>query len=201
MPVECTLPFAIQITTIVASMLGIIFALVLVFDDANFGGVIFYAFIMFSCLLVILSEIYVVTLMRYVAFILTIWGKGMMFLFLGFFEFRAEGVGLAAAIIFWLLFIVYVTLFFVVGSTAPPLLQKQTPPQFETSEADYYSGEHAGDTQPATTVGLAEDAMVAEAAVARESAAESETALAPAPVQRLSGEVALGQDDVDNPFA
>jgi ABC-type transport system involved in multi-copper enzyme maturation permease subunit len=116
--------------------------------DANVGGIIFDVFLILFCLAIILSEIYVFEGMRYFAFILTIWGKGLMFLFMGFFEFRSAGIGLAAAIFFWVLFVVYVILFCIVGSSAPPLVQSNNPPEFQISDADYYKDEGGNDPPP-----------------------------------------------------
>jgi hypothetical protein len=200
MPIECNLPFAIQISTILGSTLGVIFAIIFMVNS-NLGGVIFFIFVILFCVLVILSEVYVITPMRYTAFILTIWGKGMMFLFLGFFEFSTTGVGLAAGIIFWLLFIVYVAVFFVIGSTAPPLFQKETPPQFETTEADYYGTGEAVEAQPNTNLGLQEDVQAPEVAKAPpEVAAARESDPGPAPTRKVSGAVERRPTEAENPF-
>jgi hypothetical protein len=143
MAITCNLAFAVQILTIIAGIWGIIVAIIFVITESDLGGIIFNAFLMLFCCLLIMSEIYVAAIMRYVAFIQTIWGKGCFFLFMGFFEFRQQGVGLAAAISFWILFILYVILFCVIGGTAPPLTQTNNPPQYETTEEEYYKEEDA----------------------------------------------------------
>jgi hypothetical protein len=147
-----TFAFALQFATIIGGGLGIIFAALLISEHVDFGGVIFYLFAIFFCVLIIMSEIHAFPIFRYTAFILTIWGKGLMFLFLGCFEFRTGGVGLVAAILLWVMFILYIVLFFVLGKSSLPLTQKKTPPEFETKEADYYSEAPPPDeVNPSTT--------------------------------------------------
>jgi hypothetical protein len=102
----------------------------------------------------IVAEVHAFPVFRFVAFLLTIWGKGLMFLFLGFFEFRNRGVGLAAAIVFWALFAACVVLFFVIGTTAAPLTQKESPPEFATTDADYSPDAPADNANASATAPL-----------------------------------------------
>jgi hypothetical protein len=134
---ECNLSFGVQIATIIASVFGII-AYIIYLVHGNLGGVITAIFGLLFCLLLIVSEVYVFNGMKYVAFVLTIWGKGVMFLFLGFLIFARSGYPLFTAIFFWVMFVAYVVLFIIAKGTSPPLMQKNSPPEFEVSEADYY---------------------------------------------------------------
>jgi hypothetical protein len=84
--------------------------------------------------------------------VLTIWGKGVLFLFLGFFIFATHGFNLFVAIFFWAVFVAYVILFFFADGSSVPLIQKNSPPNFEVSEADYYS---QSDGRRATDVAMA----------------------------------------------
>jgi hypothetical protein len=146
------LSFILQLASIAGSGLSIVFAVILLSVQVNFGVVLFYVLIVFFCVLMIIAEVRVFPIFRYCAFMLTIWGKGLMFLFLGFFEFRDRGVGLAAAVLLWIMFVVYVTLFFFVRiKTSLPLMQKTAPPEFETTQADYFPGPPTPD-DPAVAV-------------------------------------------------
>jgi hypothetical protein len=139
------IPRFVQIMSICGGILGVIFGFVLLIEQLRFLTVIFYGFVILLFSLLILTEIYVPEIFKYAAFLLTIWGKGVMFLFLGFFEFTNHGVGLAAGIIFWSFFVVYQILHFVIGKSALPILQRQIPPIFELNTEDFFAGETVPD--------------------------------------------------------
>jgi hypothetical protein len=94
-----------------------------------------------------MSELYVLPFFKFLTFTLTIWGKGLVYMFLGFFVFDTSGVGLFAAIVFWILAVLYVIMFFIAGIASLPLLQKNIPPQFQTCANDYF-GEGGGNSTP-----------------------------------------------------
>ncbi|KAH0792821.1 COPI associated protein [Histomonas meleagridis] len=81
----------------------------------------------------------------YFAFIITFWGKGIMYLFMGFFIFsKSSTFAIVVAVIFWCLFVLCVISFFFAKGSSAPLLQKGEPPSFDLSSADFYGGESGG---------------------------------------------------------
>ena len=134
-----SLGLIIQFVAIVAGVLGIACSLYCIFKYFSVGGLILSIFTIIFCLIIIAVEVYIFEFFKYFAFILTFWGKGIMFLFMGFFIFSRDGFQLTCAIIFWVLFIIYVISFFIAKSSTKPLMQKEGPPQFTFSSSDVYS--------------------------------------------------------------
>jgi hypothetical protein len=54
------------------------------------------------------------------------------------------------------LFVVYLIFHFVIGKSAPPLLQKHRPPVFEVTDADYFLGGDISETSLPLNDGAAE---------------------------------------------
>ena len=129
----------LQYVAIVAGVFGIIVAFVCIFKYFSVGGLIVDIFVIFFCVCIVLSELYIFDFFKYIAFIITFWGKGILYLFMGFFLFSSHGIGLIAAIIFWALFVLYLIVGFLVKSYNPPLFQKNSQPNFSVSEGDYFN--------------------------------------------------------------
>lgn len=149
--VDCNLNFILQIVTIIAGAFGIIVAIVCICSWFSVPGLILDIFVIFFCLCIIFSELYVFSFFKYIAFIATFWGKGTLYLFIGFFLFSTSGIGLAAAIIFWALFIFYIIVAVITKTSSPPLLQKNSQPNWSVSNEDYF-GDGVGEAAPATNV-------------------------------------------------
>ncbi|KAK8891663.1 hypothetical protein M9Y10_028883 [Tritrichomonas musculus] len=128
----------LQYVAIAAGVFGIIVAFVCIFKYFSVGGLIVDIFVIFFCVCIVLSELYIFDFFKYIAFIVTFWGKGILYLFMGFFLFSSHGIGLVAAIIFWALFALYLIVGFLVKHYNPPLFQKNNQPNFSVSEQDYF---------------------------------------------------------------
>jgi Na+-driven multidrug efflux pump len=61
-----------------------------------------------------------------------------MYFCMGWFLFSPAGVGLAAAIVFWLLCLFYFIVFAVTRASPCPLRQPEGPPHFETTVETFY---------------------------------------------------------------
>jgi hypothetical protein len=136
--VTCNLNLGVQILSIVAGAFGVAVGLHNAIRWPH--TLVVSIFTIIFGLLVILVEVYVLPQFKYIAFLLTMWGKAATYLFMGFLVYANSGLQLAAAIVFWVLFVVYLIVFFVTKSSSPPLLQKGLPPSFATTEGDYYQG-------------------------------------------------------------
>jgi hypothetical protein len=104
----------------------------------NWGALIAMIFVVIFCLFLLLVEVHVFNFLKYFAFLLTVWGKAIMYIFLGLFLYESEPLGLAAAIIFWFFFVLFIVLVFIGARPAPPLTQKTNPPNFETHSEKYF---------------------------------------------------------------
>lgn len=143
----CNVAFAFQIVSIVAGCFGIIVAIVCLIKWFSVPGLIMDIFVILFSLIIIASEVYVFDFFKYFAFILVFWGKAIFYLFMGFLLFSTSGIGLVAAIIFWALFIAYIILHFVFHITSVPIMQKNSPPSFETSNTDYFNDGAAAESK------------------------------------------------------
>ncbi|OHS98249.1 COPI associated protein [Tritrichomonas foetus] len=135
-------PFILQCFSIACGIFGIIVAIVHMAELFSIGQLILSLFAIFFSLVIIACEVYVMDFFKYFAFMLTFWGKGLSYLFMAFFLFQKRGIGLAAMFIFLALFIFYIIAYFVFKNkgVSCPLLQKNSPPQFQTVNSDYYEG-------------------------------------------------------------
>lgn len=136
---EFSLGLIIQFIAILAGVLGIVCSLYCIFKYFSVGGLILSIFTIIFCLIIIAVEVYIFEFFKFFAFILTFWGKGIMFLFMGFFIFSRDGFQLTCAIIFWVLFVVYLISFFIAKSSTKPLFQAGGPPSFTFSSNEVYS--------------------------------------------------------------
>jgi hypothetical protein len=73
---------------------------------------------------------------------------------------------LFAAIVFWILAVLYVAMFFIAGTASLPLLQKNMPPQFQTCANDYFGGGVADSTPKDGQKSEAESPVVQDTSVA-----------------------------------
>ena len=135
---KCNLNFALQIFSICAGVFGVIMGIVMIFEYFSIPSVILDAFVIFFSLCIIFSEVYVFQFFKYIAFIITFWGKAILYLSMGFFLFSTHGIGLVAAIIFWALTVFYIIVAIITRSASPPILQKNKQPEFESTDADYF---------------------------------------------------------------
>ena len=101
--VTCNLSFALQIFSIIAGVFGAIVSLVCMFKYFSVEQLIISLFGILLSLIVIACELYIFEFFKYFAFVLTFWGKGLLYLFMAFFLFAPSGIGLVAAIIFWIM--------------------------------------------------------------------------------------------------
>lgn len=134
----------LQYLAIVAGVFGVIVAFVCIVKYFSVGGLIVNIFVIFFSVCIVLSELYIFDFFKYIAFIVTFWGKGILYLIMGFFLFGGEAIQIIAAIVFWVLFILYLVVGFLVKQYNPPLLQKNSQPTFSISEADYFDGSAGG---------------------------------------------------------
>ena len=109
--VECNPGLIVQIIAIVAAVFGIVAGIVGFFDFASFVSVVMNLFVILISLLLLSVEIYIFSWMRYFGFLIKPWGKAAVYLFMGALLFAKKGFGLACAIIFWVLFFLYLIIF------------------------------------------------------------------------------------------
>ncbi|OHT15247.1 hypothetical protein TRFO_14285 [Tritrichomonas foetus] len=134
----CNLNTVLQFVTIATGIFGVIIAIVLMIKYFGPAQIILDLVVIFFSLCIIASEIYVFDFFKYIAFLMTFWGKAALYLFMGFFLFAESGTGLVAAIVFWALFVFYVIVAFITKTTSPPLLQKNSQPSFSATDSDYF---------------------------------------------------------------
>jgi hypothetical protein len=144
----------LQVISVLAAVFGVVCSLYELFetsknleDARKLSKFILMLFVLLFCLFLIFAEIYVFDFFKYIAFILTTWGKALFYLFLGFFFYsdpRDDSLGFAAAIIFWVLSILYLVMVFVSAGPARPIGQRAAPPKFEANSKDYYQDQTGG---------------------------------------------------------
>jgi hypothetical protein len=136
--VECDARFVLQILTIVFGGCAAGIAIWLLLKSVSLGGVIVTVFQVLFCALVIASELYVPEFYKYFVFLITVWGKGLMFFFIGFFICQRSGFGLFTALGCWGVCVFYVIWHFISAKASPPIFQKDNPPDFVVTSADYW---------------------------------------------------------------
>jgi membrane protein insertase Oxa1/YidC/SpoIIIJ len=137
----CNLNLILQSICVTAAAFGIVCAIVLFVEALDYGSegsAIAMVFVFIFCLFLLLVEVHVFNFLKYFAFLLTVWGKAVMYIFLGFFLYAHTSLGLAAAIIFWVFFVLFIVMVLLGAQTAPPLTQRNNPPQFETHSEKYF---------------------------------------------------------------
>ena len=135
---RCNLNAFVQWCSIIVGCFGIAVSIALIITEPSVGGIILCAFTILFSVMIVFSEIYVCGLFKYASFIITFWGKGILYLFIGFFIFSTDLLRLVSAVIFWAMFIVYIIFHCKTKSSSPPLCQKNKKPNFEAKQEDYY---------------------------------------------------------------
>lgn len=134
----------IQYTSILACVIGIIAAVVRMINVAAINTIIANIFCILFCSMIIASDVYICpAFFKYVAFMCTAWGKSAMYLFLGFFVFGNDTLGIFASVLFWIMFVGYLIVCFMVKGTPAPICQRSGAPEFETKDSDYYASADA----------------------------------------------------------
>ncbi|KAH0790931.1 COPI associated protein [Histomonas meleagridis] len=85
-------------------------------------------------------EVYVFQFFRYFALILKVWGKAIMYFFIGALLFSTHGFGLACTIIYWICAVGYGIVAWFFPVPAPPLLQggfKGAEPEIQLSYTEF----------------------------------------------------------------
>lgn len=142
---KCNLNCLVQWCSILVSCYGIGASVASMILFPSLGGVILYAFVILFCVMILFTEIYVCPLFKYATFIITFWGKGVLYLFIGFFLFSLGDIWrIISACIFWAMFGFYIAVHFITKSASPPLCQKGSAPSFEVTNEDYYEDRDAG---------------------------------------------------------
>ena len=134
-------PFGIivQILAIIAAVFGLVAGIVGFFNFDSFVSVIMNAFVIVFSLTLLSVELYVFSWIKYFGFLIKAWGKAAVYLFMGALLFAPKGFGLACAIIFWILFVIYVIFAIILQAAAPPLFQRSDLPNISSSSNDYYN--------------------------------------------------------------
>ena len=142
---KCNFNCLVQWCSIFVSLYGIGASVASIILHPSLGGIILYAFVILFCVMILFTEIYVCSLFKYAAFIITFWGKGILYLFIGFFLFDTGDIWrIISAVLFWAMFALYVGVYFVTKSSSPPLCQKNSKPTFEAKNDDYYEDRGGG---------------------------------------------------------
>ena len=136
--VNCSLLFATQIISIIASAFGIAIAIVIMVQNGgSWTTYIIPIYVLFFCIMLFVVEIYILPCFRFFGFLLKNWGKGATYLLLGFLIFNPNvTLNIVAGVIFWILAVLYIILSFVAKGIARPLAQKTV--SLSTSNADYW---------------------------------------------------------------
>lgn len=156
--------FVTQIFSIIAGALGVVVSIMYMFGYGgrfSFDRLILGLFGVIFSLIIIAAEIYVFDFFKYFAFILTFWGKGMMYLFMGFFLLNTSGFGIFVSIVFFALFLLSLCVHFILKKkgVSQPLLQKGAKsPKFKATASDYYDGGNEGGDYPQGQHSYASDA-------------------------------------------
>lgn len=133
------LGLTIQWTSIVICIFGIIAAVVRILHLTNVNDIIANLFCILFCGIIMASDIYICpSFFKYVAFAVTYWGKAMLYLFMGFFVFGHDSMGIIASILFWIMFVAYLIVCLMMKGTPAPICQRGGAPEFETKDSDYY---------------------------------------------------------------
>ena len=132
-----------QIIAICVSLFGIIAAIVLmVIAAVDFVGAVRHIFTILFCAALLLIELYIFSFFKYFGFLLKCWGKGLMYLLVGALLFQTSGLGLFAAIVFWILAVVFGIIAYFLPVTALPLFQGgvcgKSPPDVSVTANDVY---------------------------------------------------------------
>ena len=146
MGLKCTIQFTFQIIAIVAAVFGVCSGFVTMFTGGSYGFILFVRgiYTIIFALALGCTEFYVFSFFSYFGFLLKLWGKGIMYLFMGALLFATSGFGLACAIIYWACAVIFgiVGIFFPVS--APPLLQgglRGEEPEIHVSSSKIYEKE------------------------------------------------------------
>ena len=143
MAFQCTVQFSFQVIALVAALFGIIAGFITMFTGGSNGFILFIrgVYTIIFALVLGLIEVYVFSFFGYFGFLLKLWGKGIMYLFVGALLFATSGFGLACAIIYWACAVIYGILGIFFPVSAPPLLQggfRGYPPEIHVSSSEIY---------------------------------------------------------------
>jgi hypothetical protein len=145
MPCAIDIPLSIQLSAILIGVLGVVAGIIQIFYIGSgmdaFVGFVRAIYAIIFCLTLISVEIYVLPFFKYFGFLLKLWGKGLMYVFVGGLLFWNYGLGLACAIFYWIMAIIFgiIGIFFPVG--APPLAQRAARPDVAVSSSEIYEGQ------------------------------------------------------------
>ncbi|KAH0789744.1 COPI associated protein [Histomonas meleagridis] len=140
---KCTIQFAFQVIALVAAVFGIVAGFVTMFTGGDQGFILFVrgVYTIIFALALGCIEVYVFKFFGYFGFLLKLWGKGLMYLFMGALLFATSGFGLACAIIYWACAVIYGILGIFFPVSAPPLLQggfRGSEPDVHVSSSEIY---------------------------------------------------------------
>ena len=139
-----------QVIAICASLFGIVVGIVQMIVEAVFViSAIRNVFAIVFCLFLLCIELYIVSFCKSFGCSLKMWGKGLMDLLVGALFFQTKGIGLAAAIVFWALAVVFGILAYFLPVTALPVFQggvcgKEPPSITITAEEVYEKDSGSG---------------------------------------------------------
>ena len=124
--VEINLNYILQLTCIISGILGITTSFYQFIAISNLPSFILGSFVIVFSIFLISAEIYIFSFFKYFAFILTNWGKSILYLFIGALLYNSNYlINLICSFLFWLLFIFFILMEFYVGKVSIPLYQKE----------------------------------------------------------------------------
>lgn len=119
-----TLACIFQVIAICASIFGVIVGILQMIMEAILViSAIRNVFAIVFCLFLLCIELYIFSFFKYFGFILKMWGKGLMYLLVGALFFQTKGIGLGAAIVFWVLAVVFGILSYFLPVASLPAFQ------------------------------------------------------------------------------
>ena len=125
MAFKCTVQFAFQIVAIILALIGIFEGIATLFLIGDFNTCIRGIYAIIFALVLGCVEIYVFSFFGYFGFLLKFWGKGIMYLIMGFLVFSAKAAEfvIAFAVIFWVCGVLFIIIGIFFPVAAPPLMQ------------------------------------------------------------------------------
>ena len=129
----------LQIVCIIVSVLGFLSGFYLLTSMTTFPTFVMGFFIVLFSVLLLLAEIYVFSFFKYFSFLLTNWGKAIMYFFLGsLFYNPAATFNVILSFLYWILAGFFLVMTFVTGGVAKPLFQAADQIQISTNTNDFF---------------------------------------------------------------
>jgi hypothetical protein len=109
------------------------------------------AYTIVFCAALVCVEVYAFPFFKYFGVLLKMWGKAIMYLFVGALLYWNSGFGLACAIIYWILAVAFGIAGYFFRFASLPLMQRAgNPPDVGVSSSQIYEGQGQGQSQTQT---------------------------------------------------